>query len=87
VIRIAGEATEVRLDRGKITALQKQNPEALRSVRMIARFLCGLSSPSFTQAKLNKHADFGSLAEVPFHRVIATLENNPLNAQVTQYQV
>jgi ATP-dependent DNA helicase RecQ len=87
VIRVAGEATEVNLDRGKITALQKQNPEALRSVRKIARFLCGLNSPSFTQAKLNKHADFGSLAEVPFHRVIAKLENNPLNAQVSQHQV
>jgi ATP-dependent DNA helicase RecQ len=86
VIRIAGEAIEVKLDRGKIAALQKQNPEALRSVRQIARFLCGLSSPPFTQAKLNKHADFGSLAEVPFHQVIAKLENNPLNAQVTQYQ-
>jgi ATP-dependent DNA helicase RecQ len=78
VIRIDGEGTEVNLDRGKITALQKQHPEALKSVRKIARFLCGLSSPSFTQAKLHKHADFGSLAEVPFHRVIAKLENNPI---------
>ena len=40
----------------------------------IARFLCGLNSPLLTQAKLNKHAKFGSLAEVPFQRVMKTAE-------------
>ena len=73
-LRIAGEATRVKLDRGKIVALRKANPEALRSARQIARFLCGLSSPAFTQAKLNKHAEFGSLSEVPFHHVMKAAE-------------
>ena len=57
-----------------MTALQKEIPEALGSVRQIARFLCGLNSPSITQAKLNKHPEFGSLAEVPFHLVMKAAE-------------
>jgi ATP-dependent DNA helicase RecQ len=74
LIRIAGEATQVRLDGEKITALQKEIPGALGSSRQIARFLCGLSSPLFTQAKLTKHMEFGRLAEVPFHLVMKAAE-------------
>ena len=74
VIRTAREATQVKLDQEKMTALQKEIPEALGSVRQIARFFCGLNSPSMTQAKLNKHIEFGSLAEVPFHLVMKAAE-------------
>lgn len=55
-------------------ALQKENPEALGSARQIARFLCGLNSPLSAQAKLNKHAEFGSLAQVPFQFVMKAAE-------------
>jgi ATP-dependent DNA helicase RecQ len=48
--------------------------EALSSPRQIARFLCGLSSPLLTQTKLNRHADFGVLAEVPFQNVMQAAE-------------
>jgi ATP-dependent DNA helicase RecQ len=74
VIRLPGETNQVRLDEHEVTALQKMNPGALGSARQIARFLCGLNSPLLTQAKLNKHAKFGSLAEVPFQRVMKTAE-------------
>ena len=74
VIRIAGETAQLKLDRGKITALQNEHPEALGSARQIARFLCGMNSPSFTQAKLNKHTEFGSLAEIPFQLVVKAAE-------------
>jgi ATP-dependent DNA helicase RecQ len=74
VIRAAREASQVKLDQEKMTALQKEIPEALGSVRQIARFFCGLNSPSMTQAKLNKHPEFGSLAEVPFHLVMKAAE-------------
>jgi len=74
VIRIAGETAQLKLDRGKIIALQKEKPEALGSARQIARFLCGLNSPLLTQAKLHKHAEFGSLAKVPFQVVINAAE-------------
>jgi ATP-dependent DNA helicase RecQ len=62
------------VDAGKIAALQKANPKALRSARQVARFLCGLSSPLVTQAKLSKHPEFGSLAEIPFHIVMKAAE-------------
>jgi ATP-dependent DNA helicase RecQ len=73
-IQIGGESTAVKLDRGKIATLQKQNPKALGSIRQLTRFLCGLNSPSLTQAKLNKHGEFGSLAEVPFDLVMKAAE-------------
>jgi ATP-dependent DNA helicase RecQ len=50
--------------------LRQTYAEALSSPRQIARFLCGLSSPLLTQTKLNRHADFGALAEVPFQNVM-----------------
>jgi ATP-dependent DNA helicase RecQ len=74
VIRIAGDSTPVRLDRAKIRTLQTENPKELGSARRIARFLCGLNSPSVTQAKLHKHAEFGSMAETPFHLVLEAAE-------------
>ena len=33
-----------------------------------------MNSPSYTQAKLNKHAEFGSLAEIPFQLVVKAAE-------------
>ena len=74
VIRLGGETNQVKLDGHEMTALQKMNPGALGSARQIARFLCGLNSPLLTQAKLNKHAKFGSLAEVPFQLVMKAAE-------------
>jgi ATP-dependent DNA helicase RecQ len=70
-----GEAGQAKLDPGKITALLKKIPGSLGSARQIARFLCGLSSPSFAQAKLNKHPAFGSLTDVPFHLVMRAAES------------
>jgi len=60
-------------------ALRHDYPDALSSPRQIARFLCGLSSPLLTQTKLNRHADFGILAEIPFQNVIQAAEELVLN--------
>jgi ATP-dependent DNA helicase RecQ len=57
-----------------MTALRKQQTTALSTPRQIARFCCGLSSPFLSQTKLNKHPDFGNLAEVPFQIVIKAAE-------------
>ena len=54
--------------------LRHNYPDALSSPRQIARFLCGLSSPLLTQTKLNRHTDFGVLAETPFQNVIQAAE-------------
>jgi ATP-dependent DNA helicase RecQ len=73
-IRIIKETKPPELDQAKFAALQRQHTEALTSPRQIARFLCGMSSPLLTQTKLNKHPDFGSLAEVPFRTVLEAAE-------------
>jgi ATP-dependent DNA helicase RecQ len=70
VVQIATDSKPVKLDREKIAALQRKNPKELGSARQMARFLCGLTSPLVTQAKLNRDAAFGSLATSPFHLVL-----------------
>jgi hypothetical protein len=42
----------------------------LTSARQVARFLCGITSPSLTTAKLTKHPLFGTQVEAPFHAVL-----------------
>jgi ATP-dependent DNA helicase RecQ len=74
VIRVTRGTQLPKLDHAGIAILQGQHAVALTSARQIARFLCGLSSPLLTQTKLNKHPDFGSLAEVPFQSVLKAAE-------------
>ncbi|MBC8143704.1 MAG: RecQ family ATP-dependent DNA helicase [Armatimonadetes bacterium] len=52
------------------TQLQEQFPDALGSDRQLARFLCGLSSPALTKARITKHALFGALESRPFGEVL-----------------
>jgi len=47
---------------------------ALRQPRQLAKFLCGLSSPATTRAKLHRHDSFGLLGEVPFLEVLGHVE-------------
>ncbi|MDR2862710.1 MAG: RecQ family ATP-dependent DNA helicase [Puniceicoccales bacterium] len=56
------------------SALRKAHPDALNSPRQCARFLCGLSSPRTTRAKLSRHPLFGKLSAVPFQQVMACCE-------------
>jgi ATP-dependent DNA helicase RecQ len=44
------------------------------SPRTLSRFLCGITSPKLTRAKLTRHPLFGSLAEVPFDQVMSWAE-------------
>jgi superfamily II DNA helicase RecQ len=74
IIRMTGEMKTARLEPAMVSVLRKRYPSALVSPRQIARFFCGLNSPMLTQTKLNKHADFGSLADVPFHLVMQAAE-------------
>ncbi len=60
----------VRLPTGALLELRRAHPKALATPRQIARFLCGIASPSLTTAKLSKHALFGSQVEAPFHAVL-----------------
>ena len=54
-----------------IAALRAEHPPALGHPRQLARFLCGLSSPALTRAKLTRHAQFGCLEDRHFNEVLA----------------
>ena len=56
-----------------VRSLRGEGHEALAAPRQIARFLCGLPSPS-ARGKLTKHELFGALAGVPFRDVLAFVE-------------
>ncbi|MEY2937311.1 MAG: hypothetical protein RL033_8060 [Pseudomonadota bacterium] len=61
----------VTLDRAELRALAQAHPKALGEVRQLARFLCGLTSPATTRARLSRHALFGVLAERRFAAVLS----------------
>lgn len=50
-------------------AVVNEKHEVLGSPRALARFLCGLSSPRTSAARLGSHALFGVLGDVPFAKV------------------
>ena len=62
---------EIDLDRAVLDELTAESPTALGTARQRARFLCGLTSPATTKAKLSRHALFGALAEQRFADVLA----------------
>lgn len=51
------------------------DPEVFEHPRVLARFLCGISSPRLTQRKLTKHENFGLFSEFDFHKVLAHCES------------
>lgn len=57
-------------ERALVRTLRAELHDALATPRQMARFLCGLSSPATSKAKLTKHAAFGRLAAVPFAEVL-----------------
>jgi ATP-dependent DNA helicase RecQ len=50
------------------------HPVALGTARRRARFLCGLSTPALTQAKLTRDRLFGALEDRRFAEVLAWCE-------------
>ena len=54
-------------------ALRHQKPQVLGDATLLTRFLCGVSSPALSRAKLSSHPLFGSLAHVPFGAVKSRL--------------
>jgi ATP-dependent DNA helicase RecQ len=55
-------------------AVADEGHAALATPRQLARFLCGLSSPASTRARLSRHAAFGLLADLPFADVLVMAE-------------
>jgi ATP-dependent DNA helicase RecQ len=58
----------------QLRKLQDEAPGALDTPRQQTRFLCGLSSPATTRAKLKHHSLFGLFESIPFHEVLALAE-------------
>jgi ATP-dependent DNA helicase RecQ len=63
-------AIDAVVDAGALEALEAANPEALALPRQRARFLCGLTSPATTRAKLTREPLFGVLSEHRFAEVL-----------------
>ena len=59
------------VDERALAALRAMHPDALSAPRQAARFLCGLSSPATSRAKLTRDPLYGVLAE---HRFAAVLD-------------
>jgi ATP-dependent DNA helicase RecQ len=63
------------LDPAAFRSLRVAHPEALGQPRQAARFLCGLTSPALTRARLTRQPLFGALEGRRFAVVLAWLED------------
>ena len=54
--------------------LVREKHGELGTARQLARFLCGMSSPAVTRARLSRHASFGMFSDLPFADVLAMAE-------------
>ena len=53
--------------------ISEENSQILKNPHVLARFLCGVTSPHLSKAKLTKHPLFSVLENVPFKQVQAWL--------------
>jgi ATP-dependent DNA helicase RecQ len=58
------------INENELRTLVGENHPALAHPRQLARFLCGLSSPATTKAKLSRHELFGIWEDRPFAQVL-----------------
>jgi len=66
----ARPAIDTLVDGHALTRLATAHPDALGLTRQRARFLCGITSPATTRAKLTREPPFGSLADRRFGEVL-----------------
>ncbi len=57
-----------------IHEVQQEGHAALASPRQLARFLCGITSPRASRARLGRHPAFASLVETPFAEVLESCQ-------------
>ena len=60
---------------GALRELAAEKHAALATPRQLARFVCGLTSPASTRARLTRHGAFGLLADLPFADVLVMAES------------
>jgi len=64
------------IDQGAFFRLCAEQPGALADARQRARFLCGISSPAQTRARLTRHPLFGAAEDRPFADVLLWCTND-----------
>ncbi len=67
---------ESLVTRAEILEITNANSQIFTEAREITKFLCGLTSPRFTKAKLSKHPLFGKLEKIPFMTVLEWCKTN-----------
>jgi ATP-dependent DNA helicase RecQ len=80
-VKLAHEFVDIALPTKELAALQTAHSGALGSPRQLARFLCGISSPALSAAKLTRHPHFGLAAKMPFGKVMETVKLSPPTSQ------
>jgi ATP-dependent DNA helicase RecQ len=69
-------AEEVAGIEAGLAALRAEHPAALGAHRQATRFLCGVSSPALSAARLHKHSLYGVFAGRRFHEVHAAVRGS-----------
>lgn len=71
-VKIRRSSTRVPDDRewAELRAVVDEKHAALGTPRQLARFLCSMSSPASTRARLGRHDAFGMFADLPFAEVL-----------------
>jgi ATP-dependent DNA helicase RecQ len=64
-----------QIDAQLVRRLRAEKLSALRTPRQLARFLCGITSPAATRAKLRQRPEFGQFSHVPFAEVLKQAEH------------
>ena len=68
-------------DMAEVERLRAAHPGVFAEPRALARFLCGLTSPALTAAKLTRHELFGRLETADFREVLAWARDRPQRSQ------
>jgi ATP-dependent DNA helicase RecQ len=62
-------------DREEIRELMFEENPSLSTPRSLTRYLCGLTSPATTRAKLTRRPEFGRWSAVPFRGILTEVES------------
>ena len=73
-VQLMREAAVLALPAEELARLRAAHPRALGGERQVARFLCGITSPALTAAKLTRHPQFGAAGQQPFAEVMAAVK-------------
>ena len=86
-VLVREESVAATLDAGlieELNTLRGKFSDALQSPRQASRFLCGITSPRLTKAKLTRETLFGTCQELPFARIMEWIQENEMVNRKTE---